>query len=120
MECSISNVVLFGGGVRCVNNELSVISMVGGGGFDISNIAAMACFRGLADDLPLMQWLQEYIFPVEAKLTGDMVYRATLLSLAEMIKSGTTSFCDMYLFAKDVARAAQESGMRAWIGEGCS
>jgi 5-methylthioadenosine/S-adenosylhomocysteine deaminase len=79
--------------------------------------AAMACFRGLADYLPLMQWLQEYIFPVEAKLTGDMVYRATLLSLAEMIKSGTTSFCDMYLFAKDVARATQESGMRAWIGE---
>ncbi len=79
--------------------------------------AAMACFRGLADDLPLMQWLQEYIFPVEAKLTGDMVYQATLLSLAEMIKSGTTSFCDMYLFAKDVARATEESGMRAWIGE---
>jgi 5-methylthioadenosine/S-adenosylhomocysteine deaminase len=79
--------------------------------------AAMACFRGLADDLPLMRWLQEYIVPVEAKLTGDMVYQATLLSLAEMIKSGTTSFCDMYLFAKDVARAAQESGMRAWIGE---
>lgn len=79
--------------------------------------AAMACFRGLADDLPLMQWLQEYIFPVEAKLTGDMVYRASLLSLAEMIKSGTTSFCDMYLFARDVARATQESGMRAWIGE---
>jgi len=79
--------------------------------------AAMACFRGLADDLPHIQWLQEYIFPVEAKLTGDMVYQATLLSLAEMIKSGTTSFCDMYLFAKDAARAAQESGMRAWIGE---
>ncbi len=79
--------------------------------------AAMACFRGLADDLPLMQWLQEYIFPVEAKLTGEIVYRATLLSLAEMIKSGTTSFCDMYLFAKDVARAVDESGMRAWIGE---
>jgi 5-methylthioadenosine/S-adenosylhomocysteine deaminase len=79
--------------------------------------AAMACFRGLADDLPLMQWLQEHIFPVEAKLTGDIVYQATLLSLAEMIKSGTTSFCDMYLFAKDVARATDESGMRAWIGE---
>ena len=79
--------------------------------------AAMACFRGLADDLSLMQWLHEYIFPVEAKLTGGIVYQATLLSLAEMIKSGTTSFSDMYLFAKDVARAAQESGMRAWIGE---
>lgn len=79
--------------------------------------AAMACFRGLADDLPLMQWLREHIFPAEAKLTSDIVYQATLLSLAEMIKSGTTSFCDMYLFASDVARATNESGMRAWIGE---
>lgn len=79
--------------------------------------AAMACFRGLADDLPLMQWLQEYIFPVEAKLTPEIVYHSTLLSLCEMIKSGTTSFCDMYLFAGDVARAAEASGMRAWIGE---
>jgi 5-methylthioadenosine/S-adenosylhomocysteine deaminase len=79
--------------------------------------AAMACFRGLADDLPLMQWLQEHPFPVKAELTADIVYQATLLSLAEMIKSGTTSFCDMYLFAKDVARAAAESGVRAWIGE---
>jgi 5-methylthioadenosine/S-adenosylhomocysteine deaminase len=79
--------------------------------------AAMACFRGLADDLPLMQWLQEYIFPVEAKLTSEIVYHSTLLSLCEMIKSGTTSFCDMYLFAADVARAAGQSGMRAWIGE---
>ncbi len=79
--------------------------------------AAMACFRGLADDLPLMQWLQEYIFPVEAKLNSEMVYQSTLLSIAEMIKSGTTSFCDMYLFAKDVAQATAGTGMRAWIGE---
>lgn len=79
--------------------------------------AAMACFRGLADDLPLMQWLQEYIFPAEARLTGEIVYHSTLLSLCEMIRSGTTSFCDMYLFAADVARAAEQSGMRAWIGE---
>ena len=79
--------------------------------------AAMACFRGIADDLPLMQWLQEYIFPVEAKLTPEIVYHSTLLSICEMIKSGTTSFCDMYLFAADVARAADEAGIRAWIGE---
>jgi 5-methylthioadenosine/S-adenosylhomocysteine deaminase len=79
--------------------------------------AAMACFRGLADDLPLMQWLQEYIFPVEAKLNSEMVYQSTLLSIAEMIKSGSTSFCDMYLFAKDVARATADTGMRAWIVE---
>ncbi|MFZ5798878.1 MAG: amidohydrolase family protein [Thermodesulfobacteriota bacterium] len=79
--------------------------------------AAMACFRGLADDLPLMQWLQEYIFPVEARLTPEIIYHSTLLSLCEMIKSGTTSFCDMYLFAADVARAVATSGMRAWLGE---
>lgn len=79
--------------------------------------AAMACFRGIADDLPLMQWLREYIFPIEAKLTPEMVYHSTLLSICEMIRSGTTSFCDMYLFAADVARAADVAGMRAWIGE---
>ena len=79
--------------------------------------ASMALLRGLADDLPLMTWLQEHIFPVEAKLSGELVYQGALLSAMEMIKSGTTSFCDMYLFAKDVARAAAQSGMRAWIGE---
>ena len=79
--------------------------------------AAMSCFRGLADDLPLMQWLQDYIFPVEATLSGEMVYSSTLLSLCEMIKSGTTTFCDMYLFAADVCRAVEQSGMRAWVGE---
>ncbi len=79
--------------------------------------AAMACFRGLADDLPLMTWLSEYIFPVEGNLNGEMVYQSSLLSMAEMIKSGTTSFCDMYLFAKEVARATADSGMRGWLGE---
>lgn len=79
--------------------------------------AAMACFRGIADDLPLMTWLQDHIFPAEAKLTPEIVYHSTLLSIAEMIKSGTTSFCDMYLFTKEVAKAAQTAGMRCWVGE---
>jgi len=79
--------------------------------------AAMSCFRGLADDLPLMTWLGEYIFPAEAGLDGETVYWSSLLSMAEMIKSGTTSFCDMYLFAGDVAKAAADCGMRAWLGE---
>jgi len=79
--------------------------------------AAMSCFRGLADDLPLMTWLTEYIFPAEGNLNGEMVYHSSLLSMAEMIKSGTTSFCDMYLFAKEVARATADSGMRGWLGE---
>lgn len=79
--------------------------------------APMSYLRGIADDLPLMTWLQEHIFPVEQKLDADMVYRSTLLSIAEMIKGGTTSFCDMYLFAGQVAKAAAETGMRAWLGE---
>ncbi len=79
--------------------------------------AAMSCFRGLADDLPLMEWLQEHIFPAEARINEKIVYQATLLSTLEMIRSGTTSFCDMYLFAHEVARAADKSGMRSWIGE---
>ncbi|WP_310600440.1 amidohydrolase [Desulfobulbus sp.] len=79
--------------------------------------AAMSLFRGLADDLPLMRWLNDYIFPVEATLTGEIVHLGSQLSICEMIKSGTTSFCDMYLFAGEVARAAEEAGIRAWIGE---
>uniref|UniRef100_UPI004057AF80 amidohydrolase family protein n=1 Tax=Candidatus Electronema sp. TaxID=2698783 RepID=UPI004057AF80 len=80
--------------------------------------AAMSCFRGLADDLPLMDWLTQHIFPREAQLTKEIVYQSTLLSLCEMIKSGTTSCNDMYLFTKEAARAAAAAGMRAWIGEG--
>ena len=79
--------------------------------------AAMSLFRGLADDLPLASWLNDHIFPAERQLTGEMVYWGTLLSCAEMIRSGTTAFCDMYLFAKEVARAAAAAKMRAWVGE---
>jgi 5-methylthioadenosine/S-adenosylhomocysteine deaminase len=80
--------------------------------------AAMSLFRGLADDLPLEEWLNSYIFPAESRnLSGDFVYWGTKLAIAEMLLSGTTTFCDMYLFAADVARAAAEAGMRAVIGE---
>ncbi len=79
--------------------------------------AAMTCFRGLADDLPLMTWLEENIFPAESKLTGEMVYWGTLLACAEMIRSGTTFFCDMYLFEQHVVRAVDRAGLRALVGE---
>jgi 5-methylthioadenosine/S-adenosylhomocysteine deaminase len=79
--------------------------------------AAMTCFRGLADDLPLMTWLTDHIFPAEAALDADSVYAGALLACAEMILSGTTTFCDMYLFEDAVARAAQQAGMRAVVGE---
>jgi 5-methylthioadenosine/S-adenosylhomocysteine deaminase len=79
--------------------------------------AAMTLFRGLADDLPLMEWLQNHIFPAEQKLSSDWVYWGTLLACAEMILSGTTTFCDMYLFEDKVAEAAKHAGMRALVGE---
>jgi 5-methylthioadenosine/S-adenosylhomocysteine deaminase len=79
--------------------------------------AAMTCFRGLADDLPLSVWLNDHIFPAEEKISGELVYQGTLLACAEMILGGTTTFCDMYLFEDQVARAAHEAGMRALVGE---
>jgi 5-methylthioadenosine/S-adenosylhomocysteine deaminase len=79
--------------------------------------AAMTCFRGLADDLQLMTWLNDHIFPAEAKLDDQKVYSGTLLACAEMIMSGTTCFCDMYLFEDAVARAAKKAGVRAVVGE---
>ena len=79
--------------------------------------AAMTLFRGLADDLPLMTWLDDYIFPAEAKLEAKTVYIGALLACAEMILSGTTCFCDMYLFEDEVAKAAKTAGMRAVTGE---
>ena len=79
--------------------------------------AAMTLFRGLADDLPLMTWLNDHIFPAEALLDPDKVHAGTLLACAEMILAGTTCFCDMYLFEAAVARAAKSAGMRAVVGE---
>jgi 5-methylthioadenosine/S-adenosylhomocysteine deaminase len=79
--------------------------------------AAMSLFRGLADDLPLMEWLNNYIFPAERKMDAEFVYTGTLLALAEMILSGTTTFCDMYLFEDQVARAARKAGVRCLVGE---
>ena len=79
--------------------------------------AAMSLFRGLADDLPLMEWLQNYIFPVEGKMDANFVRVGTFLACAEMILSGTTTFCDMYLFEEEVARAAKGAGMRGVVGE---
>ncbi|HDR16801.1 MAG TPA: S-adenosylhomocysteine deaminase, partial [Desulfobacteraceae bacterium] len=79
--------------------------------------AAMTLFRGLADDLPLMEWLNDYIFPVERRMDEDFVYTGTILACAEMILSGTTTFCDMYLFEETTARAARTAGMRCLVGE---
>ncbi len=78
----------------------------------------MSILRGLAEDLPLMIWLTQYIFPIESHLKREWVYWGTKLSLIEMIRSGITLFCDMYLFEPEVIRATEESGLKALLGEG--
>jgi 5-methylthioadenosine/S-adenosylhomocysteine deaminase len=80
--------------------------------------AAMNLLRGIADDLPLDRWLREDIFPAEAKnVSPGFVYDGTLLAALEMIEGGTTTFADMYYFESDVARAVDQSGLRAVLGE---
>lgn len=79
--------------------------------------AAMSLMRGMADDLPLMDWLQKHIWPAEAQLVSDeFVYDGTLLACAEMLRGGITCFNDMYFFPEATARAALQSGMRAALG----
>lgn len=78
--------------------------------------AAMTLFRGSGGDLPLMPWLEEKIWPIEAKLEAEDVYRGARLACAEMIRSGTTRFWDMYWQPEATARAVEEMGVRAAIG----
>lgn len=77
--------------------------------------AAMTLMRGYGGDVPLMKWLQDKIFPVEAKLTADDVYWGTRLACVEMIRSGTVRFWDMYWQPEAVARAVQDAGIRASV-----
>jgi len=79
--------------------------------------AAMTLFRGHGDDRPLMEWLQEVIWPVEANLTDEDVYWGTRLACVEMIRTGTVRFWDMYWRAGATARAVEDAGLRATIGE---
>jgi 5-methylthioadenosine/S-adenosylhomocysteine deaminase len=79
--------------------------------------AAMTLLRGLADDLPLMEWLQEHIWPAERQWADrQFVYEGSKLAIAEMIRSGTTCFNDMYFFAEETLQAVEESGIRASLG----
>jgi 5-methylthioadenosine/S-adenosylhomocysteine deaminase len=78
--------------------------------------AAMTLFRGYGGDLPLMRWLQEKVWPVEAKLEPEDVYWGTRLACAEMIRTGTTRFWDMYWHPAESARAVRDAGLRATVG----
>jgi 5-methylthioadenosine/S-adenosylhomocysteine deaminase len=78
--------------------------------------AAMTLFRGYADDLPLMQWLEAYIWPAERRLNPEDVYWGTRLACVEMIRTGTVRFWDMYWHPAATARAVRDAGMRAVVG----
>ena len=79
--------------------------------------AAMALFRGLADDLPLMEWLQNHIWPAEGRwVSPEFVADGTRLAIAEMLRGGTTCFSDMYFFPDETARVADNAGIRAVVG----
>lgn len=80
--------------------------------------APMVMYRGLADDLALMDWLQKYIFPAEAKtVSPEMVRIGTRLAALEMIESGTTTYADMYYFEEEIARTTRDAGLRGVLGE---
>ncbi|SFN23632.1 TRZ/ATZ family hydrolase [Marinobacter pelagius] len=78
--------------------------------------AAMSLFRGMADDLPLMTWLNDHIWPAEHQFIGEQfIADGTQLAMAEMLRTGTTTFSDMYFFPEIVAQAAHDVGMRAQV-----
>ncbi len=80
--------------------------------------APMVMYRGLADDLALIDWLQKYIFPAEAKtVSPELVRVGTRLAALEMIESGTTTYCDMYYFEEEIARVTVQAGLRGVLGE---
>ena len=80
--------------------------------------AAMVMYRGLGNDLALMDWLQKYIFPAEAKTVSPVFVRlGTRLAALEMIQSGTTTYADMYYFEEEVARVTKEAGLRGVLGQ---
>jgi 5-methylthioadenosine/S-adenosylhomocysteine deaminase len=79
--------------------------------------ASMTLLRGLADDLPLMSWLKDHIWPAETRhVSPEFVYDGTLLACAEMLKGGVTCFNEMYFFPEAAARAALDAGVRATLG----
>jgi 5-methylthioadenosine/S-adenosylhomocysteine deaminase len=80
--------------------------------------APMVLYRGLADDLALMEWLTNYIFPAEAKtLSPEFVRAGTRLAALEMIQSGTTTYADMYYFEEEIARETKAAGLRGVLGQ---
>jgi len=78
----------------------------------------MSLLRGFSDDLKLMDWLEKKMFPAEARMTPEDIYWGAKLAMAEMIRSGTTAFADMYIHMNEIAAAVEETGMRASLTRG--
>jgi 5-methylthioadenosine/S-adenosylhomocysteine deaminase len=135
VSLAVENALLDGErvGVRCVDGTIAAIgaevgaepgdeTIDAGGAHLVPPLvnghthAAMTLFRGSGGDLPLMPWLEEKIWPVEAKLCDEDVYWGARLACAEMLRSGTTRFWDMYWHPEATARAVRDSGLRATIG----
>lgn len=110
-------------GAECPAGEWDEVCDCGGGllipaFYNTHCHAAMTLLRGYGDELPLDRWLNERIFPAEDKLTADATYWASLLACAEMMRGGTVSFSDMYMFEEETARAVAECGMKANLSRG--
>ncbi len=138
VTCDSEDNVIENGWVAVQNNEIAMIGKTGSetkpeateiidaeggivmpGFINTHTHLPMSLFRGLADDLPLMEWLNNHIFPREAThINPESVYMATLLSCAEMLLSGTTTCCDGYFHEDSVAEAVVKTGMRAVLGHG--
>ena len=135
MALVVENALLDGRrmGVRCENRSIAALSsdvearqgdeVIDAGGAHLvaplvngHTHAAMTLFRGSGGDLPLMPWLEEKIWPIEAKLSAEDVYWGARLACAEMLRSGTTRFWDMYWHPEATARAVADAGIRATIG----
>ena len=135
MRLTVENATMDGGrvGVRCVDGVIDAVGpdlaaqpgdevLDAGGAHLVPPLvnghthAAMTLFRGSGGDLPLMPWLQEKIWPIEAKLSDEDVYWGARLACAEMLRSGTTRFWDMYWHPAATARAVSDTGIRATIG----
>ncbi len=117
------NIIGYIGAVRGVEDDFDRIidgsGMVALPGFVNSHThSAMSLMRGYGDDMGLMEWLKHRIWPIEEGLSDEDVYWGALLSIAEMLKSGTTAFADMYFFMDEVAKAVMETGIRADLSIG--
>ncbi|OEF95986.1 amidohydrolase [Desulfuribacillus alkaliarsenatis] len=102
-------------GYQCVDMANKVVMP---GFVNTHGHAAMTLLRSYADDLPLQQWLEDKIWPFEAKLTADDIYWGTKLAIIEMLETGTTCFTDMYFEMEQVAKAVEEMGIRACLSRG--